>query len=249
MEQYKTRAELKSDTKELFRGRWKDAILLNLIPTLITFIAFLVIVVVSFSIANQTNSSIENWTNDSYVSEDIGESSNSGNGTSNVTSGILSTLFTVGISFTFLDWFRDPDKKIHPIKNSLQVFSRKYFLRAFLIYILTSIFTTLWSLLFIIPGIIKHYAYSQAYLIYKDQTNLSPNEKISSLNCITESKNLMRGHKWRFFLLEMSFIGWGILAVLSLGIGFLWLFPYENATRVAFYEDLTKGKYLNEQDY
>ncbi len=59
----------------------------------------------------------------------------------------------------------------------------------------------------------------------------------------------MKGHKWRFFLLEMSFIGWGILAVLSLGIGFLWLFPYENATRVAFYEDLTKGKYLNEQDY
>lgn len=244
MEQYKTRADLKYDAKELLRGRWKDAILLNIIPTIISVVIALIGVAILVTLANNTDTVLGNWANNTTFSED-----GTGNGTSNFRSGILSTLFTVGISFTFLDWFRNPNMEIHPLKNSLQVFSKKYFLRVILIYILASIFTTLWSFLFIIPGIIKYYAYSQAYLIYKDRSSVSPNEKISSLDCITESKYLMKGHKGRLFMLELSFIGWGILSILSLGIGLIWLLPYQNATKVAFYEDLTKGQYLSEQEY
>lgn len=234
MESYKTRAELKYDTKALFKGRWKDAILLNLIPTIISILITLLIAVVVISLANTADTTFGNGINQAMMSED-------GSGTSNIGSGILSTFFTVGISFTFLDWFRNPKLEIKPIKNGLQVFSKKYFLRVLIIYILTSIFTTLWSLLFIIPGIVKSYAYSQAYLIYKDRSHAAPNEKISALDCITESKNLMKGHKWRLFVLDFSFIGWGLLAVLSFGIGFIWLLPYQNATKVAFYEDLIKN--------
>ncbi len=233
MDSYKTRAELKYDAKALFKGRWKDAIVLNLIPTIISIVITLLIAAVVISLSNNADTTLGNWINNVMFSDD-----GTGNGTSNIGSGIISTLFTVGISFTFLDWFRDPKMKINPLKNGLQIFTKKYFLRVVLIYILIAIFTTLWSLLFIIPGIIKSYAYSQAYLIYKDQSNSVPTGNISSLDCITESKNLMNGHKWRLFILDISFLGWDILAVLSLGIGFIWLMPYRNATKVAFYEDL-----------
>lgn len=237
MGSYKTRIELKNDAKALLKGRWKDAILLNLIPTVIFAIATLFFVGLVYILANNVDANFWDWLINSMSSEN-----GNGNGTSNIGGGILSTLFTVGISFTFLDWFRNPEMEIRPIKNGLQAFSKRYFLRVVLIYILSSIFTTLWALLFIIPGIIKYYAYSQAYLIYKDRSSLVPNEKVSSLDCITESKNKMKGHKWRLFVLEISFIGWGILSVLSLGIGFIWLMPYQNATKVAFYEDLILSK-------
>ncbi|AEB29271.1 hypothetical integral membrane protein [Carnobacterium sp. 17-4] len=236
MQNYKTRKELKYDTKALLKGRWKDAILLNIIPTIISILITLLFAALVIALVNYSDAGSNYWVNNYMMSDD-----GTGNGTSNIGSGILSTLFTVGISFTFLDWFRNPSMEIQPLKMGLQVFSKKYFLRVLLIYIISAIFTTLWTLLFIIPGIIKSYAYSQAYLIYKDRSNLSPNEKISSLDCITESKNLMKGHKWRLFVLDLSFIGWGILSVLSLGIGLLWLLPYQNATKVAFYEDLIQS--------
>ncbi|MER2227816.1 MAG: DUF975 family protein [Carnobacterium sp.] len=236
MQNYKTRKELKYDTKALLKGRWKDAILLNIIPTIISVLITLVFAALVVALVNYSDAGSNYWVNDSMMSDD-----GTGNGTSNIGGGILTTLFTVGISFTFLDWFRNPNMEIQPIKMGLQVFTKKYFLRVLLIYIISTIFTTLWSLLFIIPGIIKSYAYSQAYLIYKDRSNLSPNEKISSLDCITESKNLMKGNKWRLFLLDLSFLGWGILSILSLGIGLLWLLPYQNATKVAFYEDLIQS--------
>ena len=238
MQNYKTRKELKYDTKALLKGRWKDAILLNIIPTIISVLITLVFAALVIALVNYSDAGSNNWVTDSMMSDD---GTGNGNGTSNIGGGILTTLFTVGISFTFLDWFRNPNMEIQPIKMGLQVFTKKYFLRVLLIYIITTIFTTLWSLLFIIPGIIKSYAYSQAYLIYKDRSTLSPNEKISSLDCITESKNLMKGNKWRLFLLDLSFLGWGILSILSLGIGLLWLLPYQNATKVAFYEDLIQS--------
>lgn len=236
MQNYKTRKELKNDTKALLKGRWKDAILLNIIPTVISLLITLALAAVVITLVHYSDAGSSYWVNDSMMSDD-----GTSNGTSNIGGGILSTLFTVGISFTFLDWFRNPSMKIQPLKMGLQVFTKKYFLRVLLIYIISAIFTTLWSLLFIIPGIIKSYAYSQAYLVYKDRSNLSSNEKISSLDCITESKNLMKGNKWRLFVLDLSFLGWDILAILSLGIGLIWLFPYKNATKVAFYEDLVQS--------
>lgn len=236
MKNYKTSRELKYDTKKLLKGRWKDAILLNFIPTVILIVITLVFAAFIIALVLYSDTEFGSWVNSSMMPDD-----GNGNGTSNVGSAMLSTLFTVGISFTFLDWFRNPSMKIHPIKDGLQVFSKKYFLRVLLIYVISTIFITLWSLLFIIPGIIKSYAYSQAYLIYKDRSKQLSNEKISSLDCITESKNLMKGHKWRLFVLDLSFIGWGILSVLSLGIGLIWLLPYQNATKVAFYEDLIKN--------
>jgi len=58
------------------------------------------------------------------------------------------------------------------------------------------------------------------------------------MDCINYSKEMMRGHKYRLLLLNLSFIGWHILSILTLGIGYIWLRPYIFATRAGFYNDL-----------
>jgi uncharacterized membrane protein len=86
----------------------------------------------------------------------------------------------------------------------------------------------------IVPGIIKSFSYSQVYFILKDTPTISANE------AITQSRKLMFGYKWKYFLLLLSFIGWGILSVITLGIGFIWLVPYMTASLAAFYDQLVK---------
>ena len=93
----------------------------------------------------------------------------------------------------------------------------------------------LWSLLLVVPGIIKGYAYSQAFYLLND------NKKLGYKEALEESEKMMDGHKWELFVLQLSFIGWSLLAVLTCGIGFLWLTPYMNTTLANYYEDLKKG--------
>lgn len=101
-----------------------------------------------------------------------------------------------------------------------------------LIGLLTSLFTFLWGLLFIIPGIVKYYAYSMAYYIKADHPDYDWRQ------CIDESKAMMNGHKWELFVLELSFLGWGIVGALCLGIGTLWVSAYMEAARAQFYESI-----------
>ena len=98
--------------------------------------------------------------------------------------------------------------------------------------ILPTIYIVLWSLLLLVPGIIKSFSYAMTNYILIDHPDLSVNE------AITHSRHMMNGNKWRFFLLNLSFIGWGILCILTLGIGFIWLVPYMEATFAKFYLDL-----------
>ena len=91
-----------------------------------------------------------------------------------------------------------------------------------------NIFIFLWSLLFLVPGIIKSYAYRAASYISYCHPEMEWNE------CLNESKKVTKGHKWELFVFDLSFIGWDILCTLSLGIGFLWLLPYKAAAEVSF---------------
>jgi len=106
------------------------------------------------------------------------------------------------------------------------------FVPTLVLYILTGIFTFLWSLLLIIPGIIAAIRYSQAYYILRD------NPQIGALEAISRSKEMMAGHKWRYFVLILSFIGWIILACIPLGIGMLWVGPYMYTALGHFHNDL-----------
>lgn len=104
----------------------------------------------------------------------------------------------------------------------------------FCLALLKGIYTFLWSLLFIIPGIIAAYKYSMASFIMSENPDITPNQ------AITASKELMDGNKMDLFLLELSFIGWGLLNILTLGIGSLWLNPYMNAAHAAFYRNISR---------
>lgn len=99
-----------------------------------------------------------------------------------------------------------------------------------LIGFLTGLFTALWSLLFVFPGIVKYYAYSMAYYVKADHPDY--NWKA----CVDESRRLMNGHKWEKFVLDLSFIGWTIVGSLCLGVGTLWVTPYVYATEAQFYD-------------
>lgn len=98
--------------------------------------------------------------------------------------------------------------------------------------ILVAIYTFLWSLLLIIPGIIKTYAYSMALFVSRDYPDIPVDD------CIYLSRKLMNGYKFKLFCLQLSFLGWFILSVLTCGIGFLWLVPYYYASVARMYETL-----------
>lgn len=100
---------------------------------------------------------------------------------------------------------------------------------------LVFLYVFLWSLLLIVPGIIKGLEYSMTVFIANERPELSIKE------CMAESSKMMNGHKWELFVLELSFIGWCLLATLTLGIGYFWLLPYMTATLVHYYEEL-KGE-------
>lgn len=157
-----------------------------------------------------------------------------------IVSGIISALFMSGISWTYLDILRGTKSTIEPFKDAFRGFTGLFLGGVILLAILISIFTTLWALLFVIPGIIKSYSYSQSYFIYYDVIT-ETGEKPGVLNTITASRKLMDGYKGKLFWLDLSFIGWHILAMLTAGIGYLWLNPYITATKATFYEQLPKN--------
>ena len=93
-------------------------------------------------------------------------------------------------------------------------------------------FTILWSLLLVIPGIIKSYSYAMTSFILKGEPEMKNNAAIE------KSMAMMEGNKMKLFMLDLSFIGWAILCIFTLGIGLLFLQPYVAISRAAFYEDL-----------
>jgi len=98
--------------------------------------------------------------------------------------------------------------------------------------ILYSLFIALWSMLFVIPGIIKTYSYAMTFSILHDNPNMSASD------AITESRRMMDGHKFRLFCLQLSFFGWILLGIITFGIAMLFVAPYMQTAQAAFYEDL-----------
>ena len=108
--------------------------------------------------------------------------------------------------------------------------------------ILRDVFIALWSLLLIIPGIVKAYEYRMIpYLLADDPT-------MTKDRAFAESRAMMRGNKWRAFVLDLSFLGWHILSVFTLGIlELFYVAPYEFMADAALYESLRYGTPAAEQ--
>ena len=152
-----------------------------------------------------------------------------------IVSAIIGALFsifvtnaiTVGVSNYFI---KNTDSK-PSFADAFSGFKVKYS-RNIGTLLLVGIKTVLWSILFIIPGIIKTYEYAIIPYI------LAEDPEISSKDAFNKAKQMMKGNKWRLFKLEFSFIGWFLLCVLTLGIGTFFLIPYVNAATAEFYVEL-----------
>ncbi|HWQ60011.1 MAG TPA: DUF975 family protein [Candidatus Fimivivens sp.] len=105
----------------------------------------------------------------------------------------------------------------------------------FVAYLLMIVFICLWSLLLIVPGIVAAFSYSMIFYIIAD------NPTISASDALKRSKEMMRGNKGKLFGLQLRFLGWAILCILTAGIGFLWLIPYIQVSTAKFYEDLKEA--------
>ncbi|PZL74251.1 molybdenum ABC transporter substrate-binding protein [Enterococcus plantarum] len=230
----KTRAELKSEAKGVLRGRWKDSVLMCLVPTLVSIaivlLLFFLLIIPIITFAQN---------NPDFMSGNANYDGNSGGGGGSFLGGIIGAIFSAGISWTFLDLYRGKRQDIRPFSDAFRGFAGPVVLGVICLYVITTVFISLWTLLLIVPGIIKGYSYSQTYFVYYDafeETGVRP----GFLNSITRSRKIMNGYKGQLFLLDLSFIGWHILAILTLGIGYLWLTPYITATKAAFYDNLPK---------
>lgn len=117
-------------------------------------------------------------------------------------------------------------------------------IRFIVLMVLESIFIALWSLLFIIPGIVAAFAYRQAVYLLIDHPEMSPFE------CLRESRRMMKGHKWELFGLDLSFLGWTILENFSYVGAFVMVYtlPYKGLTYALYYEAL-RGTAYNYQPF
>lgn len=108
----------------------------------------------------------------------------------------------------------------------------RFFTNALITYLLMILYVLLWTLLFIVPGIIAALSYSMVFYILADNSTLTPQETLD------QSKKITDGYKWKLFYLCLRFFLLALLCVLTLGIGFLWLIPYAHITMAKFYDDI-----------
>lgn len=103
--------------------------------------------------------------------------------------------------------------------------------------LLMSLAVSIGCVLLIVPGIIAACGFSMTFFIMNDDPN------ISGVDALQQSWNMMNGHKWEYFCLNLRFIGWALLCLLTCGIGCLWLQPYITVTSLNFYRKLRYGTY------
>jgi uncharacterized membrane protein len=142
---------------------------------------------------------------------------------------LISGPMLVGTSIFSLAISRDSAPKFEQIFYGFKKFGVS--LGAYLLFI---IFVFLWALFLIIPGLIAAISYSMTFYLIADNDNVGP------LEAIKKSKQMMYGYKWKYFCLGLRFLGWALLCILTLGIGFLWLIPYMNVSLAKFYDDLLR---------
>lgn len=153
--------------------------------------------------------------------------------------GLLTALLMIGVSFAMIDGLRGRSDHRFSWTQMFKIFERgEYFLGSLLIGLLQVVWVSLWMLLLVIPGIVKGLAYSQAQLIYRDA--IDAGQPIGYTEAVTRSRQLMYGHKWEFFVLLLSFLGWWLLEMITFGLASIWVIPYRTMTLANFYLKLTE---------
>ena len=147
--------------------------------------------------------------------------------TSNVISLLVGAPLALGFIIFSLNFTRKKEAKIVDLFQGFNNYKT-----VLLTYLLVLANVILRMLLLIVPGIIAAFSYSMVFYILADNPDISPT------NALKKSKDMMMGYKWKIFFLGLSFLGWALLAILTLGIGLLWLMPYIQVSTINFYEDI-----------
>lgn len=197
-----SRYQLKKEAKDLLNG--------NFVFFLLLFLPVFVIELIAEG-ANFKSDNVNVQVVDPSVSSIWGSWDTIG-----LFSSLLAGFLIVGISYVLVDLFRESQTFSDPLKKSFTIVSRgDYFIGSILISLLSFVWIFLWTFLLLVPGIIKSLAYSQAYYIYRDA--IDQQQSISCRDAISKSRALMNGHKWEYFMLQLSFIGWGLLIMVTFG--------------------------------
>ncbi len=158
------------------------------------------------------------------------------NGTMKVTVGLSLSIFfyfiQVGLAYFMVRFVKDEKYEF----KDLFRFTNDY-VRIFIVNILQGIFVFLWSLLLVIPGIIKAFAYSLVPLLLSDDKY----KDLSYTELLKKSEEIMNGHKMDFFMLILSYIGWHFVAIFTLGLLEIWIIPYETTATYRFLNDVKEA--------
>ena len=142
----------------------------------------------------------------------------------------------VGFANAFLKLLVQGDNAIP--ENMYKIATTNYWHKVWGMFLM-NVFIFLWMLLLVIPGIVKMFSYAMTPFILEEHPELGANEAID------HSRAMMKGHKFDLFWLILSFIGWMILCLFTLGIGYLWLIPYMQTSIAGFYEDVKADYEIN----
>ena len=138
----------------------------------------------------------------------------------------VASALSYGVSVSFLEYVRTNDLNIG---RMFDAFEANYG-RAIGVYLSVVVMSLLGLIVLIVPGVIFAIAVSMSFYILKD------NPELGVIDVIERSIQMMKGHKMEYFCLGLSFIGWIILGILTLGIGFIWILPYICTADAHFYE-------------
>ncbi len=222
-----TRRELKDAAKQSLRGNWGWAVIIFLINAIITWLLT--------ASGHHIDSFYMNYDGNNVFFQILSP-----------VGGILAWVadfisLSLAISFLHLRDSEDTTEE-KPYVAAFSVFTENRFGPECINYVMTTIFIFLWTLLLIIPGIIKSYAYSMTPYIVSDM--VASGKSVGATDGINASKELMNGHKMDLFIFDLSFIGWFILGSIPAGIGLLWVIPYYQTAKANFYRNLAGDQFL-----
>lgn len=229
----KSRKELKKAARNQLHGNWIWAICLSLFAALIWFLANdLVVIIINHRNIdwNFTDASMGTFYTYSTKSTIL-----------NIIISVIFGLLFWGVYYTILE-FRDTGNKTNIFKGMFSAYTKGKIFSSFRTYLVEIIFVLLWSILFIIPGIIKGYSYAMTVFIMKDLMDSGKKPKLTE--AIAKSRHLMSGRKMDLFILDLSFIGWWLLALITCGIALIWITPYYRQTIANFYRSLAGDQFL-----
>jgi len=225
--------ELKSQAWKRVKGSWLRVV----------FLAWPLILWQIFTISHSARQALEQQASSSVqiISPTFFLSSIGQNLWTDLVEAVIIGVLGFGVVWTLIEWRRESIEPRSPLISSFRFFGKATVMDAVVLMGIRFLYTILWSMLFIIPGIIKGFAYSQAEFIYAE--DVKAGLKIESMNeYITRSRDMMDGHKMQYFWLRLGFIPWWILVEITGGIAGFWVLPYYEATMAEFYLELRRER-------